>query len=303
MNSGVLLLNKPTGPSSARALYPVKRAVHGRKVGHTGTLDPFASGLLVVLVGNATRLSRWFTKLDKRYRAVVRFGTQTNTLDEEGEIVARAAPPERAAIEGVLPRFIGEIMQVPPAFSALKIGGRRAYELARSGTAVEPEAREVRVDEVTLGREIERGEETIDYALDVRCGSGTYLRSLARDIGIAAGSCASLVALERTMVGPFTLAEAQGTTDIERRNEVTMVGIVEAAERLGFAELRRVPDDTIRSRMRNGGHLTAEELRRIDIELGQRYLFVDRQGGEIAVGVLEERGLRYDAVFPQLETQ
>ncbi|MFW6228301.1 MAG: tRNA pseudouridine(55) synthase TruB, partial [Alkalispirochaeta sp.] len=133
MKNGVLLLDKPTGISSARALYPVKRRFPRRKIGHTGTLDPFASGLLVVLVGYATRLSRFFLSMDKRYTATVVFGMETDTLDPEGEIVARAPVPTPDRVAAVIPRFHGKIEQVPPRYSALKIGGTRAYRAARAG--------------------------------------------------------------------------------------------------------------------------------------------------------------------------
>lgn len=297
MKSGVLLLNKPTGPSSARALYPVKRAFPGSKVGHTGTLDPFASGLLVLLIGNATRLARWFSGLDKRYRAVLRFGLETDTLDNEGEVIARCDPPPRAAIEAVLPRFLGEIRQVPPAFSAIKIGGRRAYELARSGSAVQPEARTVRVDSLALGDGIGSSEHATDYELSVGCGSGTYIRSLARDIGLAAGSRASLIGLERTAVGPFTLDEAISSTDLERLPSGLMP-LVRAVERLGCAESRLIDDENILARLRNGAQPPPRECDTIAPDENRLYLFVDNEGREVAMGQRHEHRISYEVVFP-----
>lgn len=295
MKSGVLLLNKPTGPSSARALYPVKRAFPGSKVGHTGTLDPFASGLLVILVGHATRLSRWFMKLDKAYRAVVRFGSVTDTLDSEGTIVSRCDPPSRQAIDSAIPNFFGEIMQVPPAFSALKIGGRRAYELARSGSAVEPEARTVVVHEIILGDQLAGGEGTVDFPLDVRCGSGTYVRSLARDLGIAAGSCASLVELQRVVVGPFHLDEAAPAHDLEQG----LIPVADAVERLGFATVGRIEGSDVAARLRNGGQIDGKELQDIAPETGHRYLLIDGSGQEVAIGVNDGTRFSYEAVFPE----
>lgn len=298
MKSGVLLLNKSTGPSSARALYPIKRAFRDGKVGHTGTLDPFASGLLVLLIGNATRLSRWFTALDKRYRARLRFGIETDTLDTEGEVIARSDPPSRAEIEEVLPRFLGEISQIPPAYSAIKIGGRRSYELARSGATVNPPPRTVRVDSLVLGEESSRTGETVDFELSVSCGSGTYVRSLARDIGLASGSRASLIALERSAVGPFHLEEATTSTDPEHLR-AALIPLVPAVERLRCAEPRRIDDAGIIRRLRNGAQPARSEEDAIAPEEGRLYLFVDAAGREIAMGRRDDTRFHYEAVFPE----
>jgi len=302
MKSGVLLLNKPTGPSSARALYPVKRVFRDSKVGHTGTLDPFASGLLVLMIGNATRLSRWFTGLDKQYEAVLRFGIRTDTLDSEGAVIARCDPPPRTKIEATLPEFIGEILQVPPVYSALKIGGRRAYELARSGSPIEPEARPVTIHEILLGAELDRTDRTIDYELEVHCGSGTYVRSLARDIGIAAGSCASLVDLKRTAVGPFRLEDAPETTEPGSIEE-SLVPLATAVKRLGCAEIRRVDDASVVARLRNGAQPEESRCREIAPEEGRLCLFTDSHGTEVAIGRRVGSRIVYDAVFPQAKNR
>ena len=206
--SGLLLLDKESGRTSFEALSPVKRLLGTGKVGHTGTLDKFASGLLAVLTGSALKLAPWFTSCDKEYEAVVLFGSETDTLDPEGKIIAEAPPPSRDYIEKILPRFTGEILQAPPAYSAVHINGKRAYELARDGKEPEMKNRNVTIYNLAL----EKWE--APYAtFRVNCSSGTYIRSLARDIALAADSRAHLSALRRTRIGGFEVQEAFRLTD------------------------------------------------------------------------------------------
>jgi tRNA pseudouridine55 synthase len=201
--SGIAAISKPAGLTSFAALFPIKKALATGKVGHAGTLDRFATGLIIALTGSYSRLTPIFTGLDKCYEAVVRFGVETATLDPEGEIVAEAAPPNREAIEAVLPLFRGPIMQRPPVYSALHIDGKRAYERALHGEVVEMAERPVTIHDLLLldydGR---------DARLLVRCSSGTYVRSLARDLALAAGSRASLFTLLRSSIGPISHADA-----------------------------------------------------------------------------------------------
>jgi tRNA pseudouridine55 synthase len=149
-SAGVLLLNKSPGYTSFESLGAVKKALATGKVGHTGTLDKFATGLLVVLAGWALKLSPWFDRCDKRYRGTIRFGVETDTLDGEGSPIATAEPPSREALERALDQFRGDILQAPPAYSAIHIGGRRAHELARSGKAPEMPKRPVTIYELEL---------------------------------------------------------------------------------------------------------------------------------------------------------
>jgi len=198
---GVLVLDKPEGWSSARALDPVKRWAGRRtKVGHAGTLDPFATGVLLALVGGATRLSALAMALPKRYAATVRFGVETDTLDPEGTVVAEADPGTEApeALAATVASFRGEIDQVPPAHSALKVDGRRAYALARAGRPPELPPRRVVVHAIAIASQAWPLVE-----LDVTCGAGTYVRALARDLGRRLGLPASLAALRRTAIGPY----------------------------------------------------------------------------------------------------
>lgn len=203
---GFLNVNKPTGPTSFAAVAAVRRRLaRGVKVGHAGTLDPFARGVLVVCVGPATRLVSIVQAMPKRYRAEIMLGATSTTDDVEGEIapVASARAPDESAVMRAVGPFVGPIQQVPPAFSAVHVNGTRAYKLARTGRMTHLPAREVIVHAIDIVR----------YAyprleLDVRCGSGTYIRSLARDIGAALATGGYCTALTRTEVGPFTLADA-----------------------------------------------------------------------------------------------
>jgi len=201
--TGCLLLNKNPGVSSFESLLPVKKALGTGKVCHTGTLDSFACGLLVVLTGWAVKLSPWFTGCGKQYRALLRFGEETETLDPEGKVMACGPVPRREELEAALPAFTGEIMQAPPAYSAIHINGRRAHELARAGIEPEMKKRPVTVYSLSL-----LSWDPPHAELDIRCSSGTYIRSLARDIALAVGSRAHLRSLQRTKVGKFSLENA-----------------------------------------------------------------------------------------------
>ena len=201
--AGLALLRKPAGITSFQALGAVKRALKIKRVGHAGTLDRFASGLLIVLAGSYCRLAAYAEAGEKLYRGTIAFGTETKTLDPEGEVVAEAPRPSRADLESVLPLFLGSILQRPPLFSAVHLDGRRAYERARSGEEPEMPERRVEVRELVL-ESYEDGAARIR----VRCSPGTYIRSLARDLALACGSRAHLVELERLAIGPYGVDEA-----------------------------------------------------------------------------------------------
>jgi tRNA pseudouridine55 synthase len=199
---GALLLDKPVGVSSNRALQEAKKLLGARKAGHAGTLDPLASGLLVLLFGEATKLAGPLLDDDKEYVATLKLGERTATGDAEGEVIERK-PVRSAGLAAVLARFVGEIEQVPPMYSALKRDGVPLYALARKGERVERPARRVQV------REIENlGIEGSLLRLRVRCSKGTYVRTLAEDIGEALGTCAHLAALRRTGSGQFRVEDA-----------------------------------------------------------------------------------------------
>jgi len=200
---GLLLLNKKAGVTSFDSLAEVKRAFATGKVGHTGTLDKFASGLLLVLVGRCVKLIPLFKNCTKEYTAEIFFGRETDTLDPEGNVIAEGEVPSLKDIEAVLENFRGNILQAPPAYSAKHINGRRSYELAREGKEPEMKKQPVTIHELTL-----LSWTPPTSRIRVRVSSGTYIRSLARDIALAAGSRAYLSALKRDLVGPFSLEDA-----------------------------------------------------------------------------------------------
>ncbi len=208
---GVLLLDKPRGMSSSAAVGKARWLLKARKAGHTGTLDPLATGLLPLTFGEATKFSADLLDADKAYEAHVRFGVTTTTGDLEGEITSREPVTfDRARLEAVLPRFTGEILQMPPMHSALKREGRPLYELAREGRVVERTPRQVRIDRLQLLAF--DGTETV---LAVECSKGTYVRVLAEDLGAALGCGAHLTGLRRTRVGALALGNALILDELE----------------------------------------------------------------------------------------
>lgn len=213
---GVLLVDKPSGPTSFDVVRDLRRGTGARKVGHAGTLDPLADGLLLVCLGEATKAVPWLMDAAKEYVATVALGVETDTLDAQGEVTARrdVPPLDRAAVEAALAPFFGVIRQVPPAHSALKQDGERLYEKARRGETVEVAARDVLVHDLTLERlDLESGGSP-QFVVRVRCGKGFYVRSLARDLGVALGCGAHLAALRRTATAGFTVADARRPEDL-----------------------------------------------------------------------------------------
>jgi len=210
--NGILVLDKPAGVTSNRALQRVKRLFDAEKAGHTGSLDPFATGVLPICLGEATKFTQFLLDADKGYRCTFRFGVATASGDIDGEVLARQDPSglTREAVEEALGAFRGHIMQVPSMYSALKHQGRPLYELARKGVEVERKARPVTVRGLDL-LDFRPGAEA-EADLDIRCSKGTYVRTIAEDLGAALGCGAHVTALRRTLAHPFTLAEV---VDIE----------------------------------------------------------------------------------------
>ena len=210
---GLLLLNKPAGITSNQALQKVKRLLQAKKAGHTGSLDPAATGMLPLCFGEATKVCAYLLQADKTYRVAARLGEATNTGDGDGEIIGTADVPDldRHAWEQVLARFCGQIDQVPPMYSALKKDGKRLYELARKGQVVDREARRIRIDEINL-LEISGSR----LVLRVKCSKGTYVRTLIEDIAKAAGTVAHTARLHRETVGDFQAEDMLNLQDAER---------------------------------------------------------------------------------------
>lgn len=257
MKDGILLIDKPAGISSASVVYRIKKQFRFKKVGHTGTLDPFATGLMVITVGAATRLSRFFLDADKQYAARLTLGTLTDTLDPEGEVLstepaaAMAELEERLGdteIKGVLDAFTGDLMQVPPIYSALKHNGVPLYKLARKGQAVEKPPRPVTLHKNSL---TSYSFPHIDF--DVSCSKGTYIRSLARDMAESLGTVGHLTSLRRIETTGFHVDEALPLDEAEAMafEDLPMIAMSDALSHLPAF----VVDEAERMGVMNGNQL------------------------------------------------
>ena len=230
--NGILLIDKEPGWTSSDVVVKLKGILHERRIGHAGTLDPMATGLLVVFVGRATRAVQFAECDSKRYRAALRLGITTDTQDTTGSILEhRQVPIAREDLEKVLERFRGNIEQVPPMYSAIQIGGKRLYEIARKDGTVERAARPVTIHELSIA-----GREGEDWLLDVCCSKGTYIRTLCHDIGQALGCGGCMSALRRTEAGCFRVSDAITVHDVQRLWDA------------GEMEARLLPVDTLFSR-------------------------------------------------------
>lgn len=240
--NGWVILDKGVGMTSTHAVAVVKRALSAKKAGHAGTLDPLASGILPIALGEGTKTVPFVMDGRKAYRFTVTWGIETDTDDAEGRVVATSdARPERAAVEALLPRFTGAIMQTPPRFSAIKIQGERAYDLARDGEVVELQPRPVEIDHLAVVEHT--GDKTV---IEAECGKGTYVRALARDFGRALGCYGHVSTLRRTRVGPFTEADAVTVEDLAKLREDAGEGPIDLSAVLrpvqtALAEVPSVP--------------------------------------------------------------
>ncbi len=225
---GVLLLDKPLGWSSNDALQKAKWLLRAEKAGHTGTLDPLATGLLPLCFGAATKFSQVSLDADKAYRATLRLGQRTTTGDREGTVTdERPVQIDAAQLQAAVARYTGAIAQLPPMHSALKKDGKALYEYARAGTVVERTPRQVQIHAIDIV-----GWQDAELVLDVRCSKGTYIRTLAEDIGDALGCGAHLSALRRTASGPLTLAGAVTLTDLEAMDEPARLALLQPVDAL-----------------------------------------------------------------------
>jgi tRNA pseudouridine55 synthase len=212
---GILIVDKPIGPTSHDVVGLVRRLAATKRVGHGGTLDPFASGVLPLFLGKATRIVEFHLADRKGYRATICFGASSTTDDLEGEMTPAEAPaPTRAEVEALLPAFRGPLLQRPPAYSAIKVAGRRAYAMARAGESVELAERAVTIHALDLATWDDTDPERPIAIVDVSCSAGTYIRALARDLGAHLGGAAYLGALRRTSAGPFDVATAIPLDDV-----------------------------------------------------------------------------------------
>ena len=229
---GWVNLDKPLGLTSTQAVGKIRRLLNGQKVGHAGTLDPLASGVLPIALGEATKTIPYMQDAIKSYAFTVSWGEQRSTDDSEGDIIASSDKcPKTEDIEAALPAFIGDIEQVPPKFSAIKIDGKRAYDLAREGQDVEIKSRQVTIESLTL---LEADEDTASF--EMACGKGTYVRSLARDLALELGTYGYVSKLRRTMVGCF---HAEDTISLEKLEEMEHI----AARNAALLPVQAVLDD------------------------------------------------------------
>jgi tRNA pseudouridine55 synthase len=287
---GILLVNKPPGISSATAVARVKRTLAADKVGHLGTLDPFAAGLLPLCLEEGTKVAPYLNTADKSYVGVVRLGVTTDTLDVTGTVVESAPPPplETSEIEMLAREFTGAIDQVPPAFSAIKRGGRRMYELARKGTAPALEPRSVVIHELRL--DVVDGER---IRMTLKCSKGTYVRALARDLGARLGCGGVLETLVRTGFGPFTLEQAVELDALDARTAAPLLVSLEQA----LAHLRRFAVDREAAAGLRAGRQKALETLGVARSAGERASIVDPDGRIIAVAADRDGGWQLERVF------
>jgi len=294
LTEGIILLDKPSGTTSFQSLGILKKRLGTGRVGHTGTLDRFAEGLLVVLAGRMTRLCALASAMDKEYVATITFGSETSTLDPEGDIVARGEVPSLTEIEAVLPKFRGDIMQVPPAYSAVHVAGVRAYRAARKGVAVTLPPRAVRVhvlDVISYDAPI--------LLVRVTCSKGTYIRSLARDIALAAGSRAFVSGLRRTRVGGFRIEDAVDPESFDPARDLHPPSVFfDAVPGLG----RLVVKTDFARAMSTGGELSSACFLTPPGTDGCFGAFAD-DGRLLAIVEMNEGRWRYAATFPCQETE
>ncbi len=286
MISGLVVVDKPSGWTSHDVVGKLRKVYGQRRVGHAGTLDPDATGVLLVGLGGATRLLRFLQETGKSYRARIGFGVATDTLDASGAVLERAEMRvSREQLEVAARAFVGDIEQVPPMVSALKVGGRKLYELARKGEEIERAARAVRIDALVV-EEFESGPYP-EAVIRVDCSSGTYVRSLAADLGTALGGCAHLASLRRLRVGSFALDEARSIDAIEADPASAVLPPAEAMRDLARVQ---VGDEDARA-VKHGATFASRAIVPDDAGEGP-FAFVDEQDTLLAVYERRGRGVK-----------
>lgn len=284
---GWVVLDKPVDITSTHAVARLKRIYNATKAGHAGTLDPLASGVLPVAFGEATKTVPFVQDGEKAYRFTVQWGEETNTDDSDGEVVARSdLRPDSEAIAALLPRFIGIVTQLPPTYSALKIAGERAYDLAREGKSVDLAPRDVTIHDLAIV-----ASEDDATVFEARCGKGTYVRAIARDLGRTLGCYGHVTALRRTRVGPFDEADAIALDDLEKP-DASSAALLPVASGLGDVT-RILVDRGDAARLRRGQSML---LRTPDAPVGG-HAYASCGGVVIAVGAIDRGELVPSRVF------
>lgn len=297
--TGVLILDKPAEFTSFDAVAVCRRLCHERKIGHTGTLDPMATGVLPLLLGKATRAASLLEDTDKEYEAGFRLGVSTDTEDSTGKVLATSdTPVSKEALEALLPRFRGEIMQVPPMYSAVSKDGKRLYELARKGIEVEREARPITIYRLELTG---YDETTREGTLRVSCSKGTYIRTLIADLAKAAGSLGVMTALRRTHACGFTLADA---VTLDEARALSEAGTLEEKLRPVESLFIHLPEVAVSAaqavRFQNGGQLDLSRIarfRREKPEEGQAFRVKGEDGAFLGLGKIEKQQMAILKLF------
>jgi tRNA pseudouridine55 synthase len=273
MKNGIFVLKKEEGMTSQSAVTRVKRLLGADKAGHTGTLDPMATGVLPVLIGRAVKASEYMLSSDKYYRAVLRLGITSDTEDVTGEILTRTDDiPGEDEVLSAISEFVGNIKQVPPMYSALKVGGKKLCDLARSGVTVEREARDITVFSIDAKRISES-----DYSLDVHCSKGTYIRTLCADIGARLGCGGVMAALERTKASVFTLDDAITLDELEAMAPEERWAALVPVEHI-FSSLKSIKLPEFFEKLARAGLEIYVNKIGVTLEVGERVRIIGKDG-------------------------
>ena len=282
--SGILIINKPEGITSHDVVGRVRRLFSTRRVGHTGTLDPMASGVLVVLIGRAAKAAEYISNSKKAYVATLRLGTTYDTQDITGTPLKICEDiPSSEAVISTVSKFSGELMQIPPMYSALKVNGQKLYDLARKGIEVEREARPITVHSISATPT----QDPLDYILSVECSAGTYIRTLCEDIGSALGCGGAMATLKRTLAGGFDIEHSYTLEEIEALTEEKRLSLLHPTEEL-FSDLEQIKLAPFFERLsRNGCEIYLKKIGK-DISLGNRVRLCSQSGEFYALGEVKE---------------
>ena len=282
--TGVLIVNKHGGATSHDIVNKIRRLYGTRRVGHTGTLDPMATGVLVVLVGRAAKASEYLASDRKQYRAVMRLGFTTDTEDVTGTVLTQTEKlPTCVEVESVLPSFCGKIKQIPPMYSALKVNGKKLVDLARAGQVIEREAREIEIFDLKMTP----AEEPSDYHLTVTCSGGTYIRTLCADIGEKLGCGGVMAALERTEACGFGISDAHTIDEISEMSTEERFALLIPTESL-FESIPEVRLTEFYERLIRSGCAVQQKKLKCNHTLGQRVRITDSNGQFFALGEVVE---------------
>ena len=281
---GVLVVNKHKGVTSHDIVYKIRKLYNTKKVGHTGTLDPLATGVLVVLIGRAAKAAEYLVCDSKKYRAALRLGLTSDSEDITGTILTTSdCIPESSEVKKVCAEFVGEIKQIPPMYSALKVGGKKLVDRARAGQTIEREARDITVFSI----DVSETENKTDYVLDVHCSSGTYIRTLCADIGAKLGCGGLMAELERSEAGGFGIEKSYTVAQLEEMSAEERESLLIPTEQL-FATLPAVCLEAFYEKLsRNGCEIYQKKIK-TSFSVGQRIRMLTKNGEFYALGEVRE---------------